>query len=282
MKNLKSRLLIFLSVICLVFTACSGGTESGYNNTVTVLDVGQAACTLIEAEGQFALIDAGDTGGTVDIVPYLNSRGVEKIDLLVISHFHHDHTSGAMDVIRNFEIGTVVIPSLEGDMVPDSYLYKSLWVDASEGYYTLETAVAGKSFALGKGSVEILADTINHLSENDTSIALSYTDGSFVYLNTADMEKAAEKLVMENMPENVTLFAAGHHGSYTSSSYDFMMKISPDLVTVSCGKDNEYGHPHSQTIATFEKLGIPYHITREEGNMVYYIDSNKLVSEGKQ
>jgi len=213
------------------------------------------------------------------ITAYLHSRGVERIDLMVLSHFHYDHTSEALDVIRNFDIGTVVIPALSDSMKPDSYFYQSLWADAANGYYTLETAAKDKIFTLGSGEIEILADTINHLTENDTSIALSYTNGDFVYVNTADMEKEAEAIVLEQMPQNITLFAAGHHGSSTSNSYDFIARLNPSVITISCGRDNDYGHPHSETIDTFTSLGLPYYLTYENGNIVYSIETGEIFTD---
>ncbi len=282
MTKAKSRFLLFILGIILAFTGCGDSDpakKTDYNNTVTVLDVGQAACTLIESDGQFALIDAGDAGGSTNIMAYLRGRNVEKIDLMVLSHFHYDHTSEALDIIRNFDIGTVVIPALSEEMKPDNYFYQSLWEDAANGYYAVETAAKDKTFALGSGTVKILADTINHLTENDTSIALSYTDGDFVYVNTADMEKEAEAIVLEQMPQNITLFAAGHHGSSTSNTYDFVARLNPSAVTISCGQDNDYGHPHRETIDTFTSLRIPYYLTYEKGNIVYSIETDEIFTD---
>lgn len=282
MTKAKSRFLLLILSVIVVFTGCGNNVlteKTNYNNTVAVLDVGQAACTLIESEGQFALIDAGDAGGSTNIVPYLHGRGVEKIDVLVLTHFHYDHTSEALDIIRNFEIGTVIIPALTGDMVPDSYFYRSLWEDSANGYYTLETAGKDKTFALGNGEIKILADTINTLTENDTSIALSYTNDDFVYVNTADLEKEAEAMVLELMPQNITLFAAGHHGSSNSNGYNFIQRLNPSFITISCGKDNDYGHPHSETVDTFTSLGIPYQTTREKGNIVYTMATGEIFTD---
>ncbi|MBQ8604348.1 MAG: MBL fold metallo-hydrolase [Oscillospiraceae bacterium] len=286
MTKAKTRLLSFLLILCFLFTACGEGgillslsDKPDYNNTVTVLDVGQAACSLIESEGQFALIDAGDAGGSTNIIAYLHSRGVEKIDLLVLSHFHYDHTSEALDIIRNFEIGTVVIPDLSEEMRPDSYFYQSLWEDAANGYYNLDTAAKDKTYIIGSGSVKILADTINTLTENDTSIALSYTNGDFVYVNTADMEAEAEAMLMDVIPTDVDLFSAGHHGSSTSNTYEFVEKLNPGTVFISCGAENDYGHPHSETIETFASLGVDYYITYEQGTMVYSITTGEIFTD---
>lgn len=286
MKNIKKiKIFSLLLALCMLFTACSEINNllqqdtTDYNNTVTMLDVGQASCTLIESDGRFCMIDAGKAGGSTDIVSYLHDRKVKKLDLLVLTHFHYDHTSEALDIIRNFEIGTVIIPALTGDMVPDSYFYRSLWEDSANGYYTLETAGKDKTFALGSGEIKILADTINTLTENDTSIALSYTNGDFVYVNTADLEKEAEAMMLELMPQNITLFAAGHHGSSTSNGYDFIQRLNPSFITISCGKDNDYGHPHSVTVDTFTSLGIPYQLTWEKGNIVYTMTTGEIFTD---
>ncbi|MBQ3008579.1 MAG: MBL fold metallo-hydrolase, partial [Oscillospiraceae bacterium] len=238
----KSVLISFILTLCFIFTGCAQledavsqqGTEKGrYNNTVTTLDVGQAACVLIESDGQFALIDAGKAGGGTDVTSYLHQRGVEKVDLLVISHFHYDHTSEALDVIRNFEIGTVLIPALTHLNIPDTYFYKSLIEDAKNGYYSLEYACKDKSFAIGDGVVKVLADTPDTDNINNTSIALSYTRDDFVYINTADNEKDMDEYLTGLVPENVTLYAAAHHGSGDANSYELLEKLNPSLMTVS-------------------------------------------------
>ncbi len=276
-KHRIIKLFSLLLSVCLLFTACSGLQQQGrstYNNTVTMLDVGQASCTLIESDGQFCLIDAGKAGGSTDIVSYLRERKAEKIDLLVLSHFHYDHTSEALDIIRNFDIGTILIPNLTDENKPDTYFYKSLVEDAANGYYNLAYGSQGLQFSIGSGTLTVLADTCNSENINNTSIAVSYINGDFVYVNTADTEADREAEILNLMPENIDFLTAAHHGSSDSNSAEFLQRLNPAFVGISCGKDNSYGHPHKAVLNRLAEMDIPYEITYEAGNIVRYMHTS--------
>lgn len=279
----KIRIVSLILCLCVLLSGCgelfSSQPDIDYSNTVTMLDVGQAACTLIESDGSFCLIDAGEYGGGTDIVSYLKQRNVKKIDLFVISHFHYDHTSQALDVIRNMDIGTVLIPSLSPENIPDSYFYKSLTEDARNGYYNLAYAKDGLEFTIGQGILKVIGDTFNSENINNTSTVVSFTQGDFVYLNTADCETDRESMLLETLPENVDFLTAGHHGSSDATSQRFLDRVTPAFVGISAGKDNDYGHPHKAMLKRLENMAIPYAITSEIGNIVYSIDTQTLVTE---
>jgi len=269
-----------LGIICAGYFYLYGNSDyADYNNTVTMLDVGQASCTLIESDGQFCLIDVGKVGGSTDIVSYLHHRNVKKIDVFVITHFHYDHTSEALDIIRNFDIGTLIIPRLLPEYQPDTYFYKSLREDAANGYYSLEYAAAGNEYQLGSGVLKILTDTFNSENINNTSTVCSYTLDDFVYVNTGDTEADRETAIIGFMPENISFLTAGHHGSQDSNSQRFIEKLNPQTVGISCGADNDYGHPHKQVLNRFDSMGISYYITYQTGNVVYYAATKQIVKE---
>lgn len=275
MKNF--RFLSILLCICLVFVGCEAlPTAKDYNNTITMLNVGQASATLIESDGQFCLIDAAKYGGETDIISYLTERKVKKIDLLVLTHFHYDHTSHAMDVIRNFDIGTVLLPSLSQENIPDSYLYKSLQEDAKNGYFTLEYAAKGMQFPIGSGTLTVVDDTYNSENINNTSIATTFTLGDFTYVNMADTEQDREQYLVDLLPENISFLTAGHHGSQDATSEQLLDRLKPQFVGISCGKDNDYGHPHTKMLKRLADRNIPYEITAEKGNIVYCIDTDSV------
>ncbi len=278
MKKLKYFFTILLTAAILL-SACgkelaySDKNKEAYKNSVTILNTGQANCTLIESDGSFRIIDRGEGGAAVDIRAYLAERGVEKIDVFVLSHFHYDHTGNALDILRNFDIGTVVIPALSPENTPDSYFYNSLQEDSKNGYYNLEYAAKDKTYTVGSGEIKILADTLNDDNINNTSIALSYTHGDFVYVNLSDLESDGEPAVMDSLPENITLYSAAHHGASDANSRQLLEKLSPELCVVSRGRDNDYGHPHKAFLNRLSDLNIPCLITYEKGNIVYDISA---------
>ncbi len=279
MKRKFINIIFCIVLICITFRGCENTSPDNiYNNTVTTLNVGQASCAFIESDGAYRMFDRGGYGGT-DIVSYLNGRGVEKLDLLVISHFHADHINNALDVIRNFEIETVLIPALTPENIPDTYFYKSLLEDDLNGYFKLEYAYSDMVFNVGGSEIKVLADTINHKGENNTSIALSRTIAGNQWVYLADLESDCDSLILDSLPENIRLFTAAHHGSSDSNSESMLAKLRPEFMVISCGKDNDYGHPHPSFVARAENLGIPYAITYENGNIVYNMETARIFTD---
>ena len=88
-------------------------------------------------------------------------------------------------------------------------------------------------------------------------------------------KKEYEERLLRVFNEKVTLFAAGHHGSSTSNTEKFITAIDPDYIAISCGEDNEFGHPHREVMALIKEKNIPYGITFEEGTLVYPINQPK-------
>lgn len=292
MKTLKT--LIIAVILSAIFCSCNNfeniieenivndwytayGQQEQYENTITVMDVGQAQCTLIQSQGQYCLIDAGFAQGATDITTYLNQRNVEDIELLVLTHFHSDHTSQVLELMRNFNIKALLIPSLSQDNTPTTTFYGVLLQRAEKGIFTLNLARQGQEYEIGGGILKVLSDTYNDGSINDTSVCLSFTQDDFVFVYTGDAEVEVEQQIIDSIPENINLYNAAHHGSSDSNSYDFLKKLNPNFVTISCGENNDYGHPHRETLYNLQNLNLDYLITYEWGNIVYSIDENKLL-----
>lgn len=247
-----------------------------YENSVTVLDVGQASCALIESEGRFCLADAGYESGT-DVVTYLHDRGVEKIDLMILTHFHVDHTSEVLDIMDNFDVSALLIPDLSVENTPTNRFYSTLLDKAEEGDYKLYTAKENLKIPLGGGEIKVLADTCNTGDINDTSTCFTYEKDGFSILITGDAGAEVEKEAAENLPwGGVDFYIAGHHGSSDSSSPRLLDRAKPSVAFISCGEDNMYGHPHRETLEAFDDEGIDYYITYECGNIVCNMDDEKV------
>ena len=251
---------------------------SAVGDTVSVLSVGQADSALVSSGGKYCLIDAGSTdSGHTGVVTYLNNARVSEIELLVVTHFHSDHTSELLDIMDNFKIKTIVIPDLSQQNIPTSSFFK-LFLDKVEKYgITLKPAAKGDVYIIGNGMLTILDDTYNDIDINNTSVATLFTQGDFSYLNTGDGEEEYEQRLLKVFSQKVTLFTAAHHGSSTSNTEQFIKIVRPDFVAVSAGRDNEYGHPHNEVTQLFEKLNIPYKITFNDGTLIYSITDKKLI-----
>lgn len=248
-------------------------------DTVSILSVGQANSVLISSGGRYCLIDAGYTNtGDTDAVTYLGNAGVTDIELVIVSHFHTDHISDIINVMNNFRIKNMVIPDLAVQNVPTTAFFDMFLDTVEKKKINLVPARKGDMYSVGNGVVTILDDTYNDLTVNDTSVAVLFTQENFTYLNTSDGEAEYEKRLLNVFSGDVTLLSAGHHGSSTSNSAEFIETLDPQFVAVSAGKDNEYGHPHKRVLKLLEDKGIPYGITFRDGTIVYSITENRLLT----
>ena len=280
--------------LCILFTSCAMDTPTTqqptpndttenttntnpFNDTVTMLNVGQASCALIESEGKFGVIDVGFQDGETDIITYFNERGVETIEVIVLTHFHFDHTSEMLDILRNFNVKNVVIPDLSQENTPTHSFYQALLEKAEKGKYDLHFAHEGLEFTIGDGTLRVISDTNNSAGINNTSVITTYTNGDSVYLNTGDAERETEKLIFDKIPTDVDFFTAGHHGSSDANGYKFLERMNPSLIGISCGRNNEYGHPHDKTLNRINDLQIPYVITYESGEIVYSMTDKAII-----
>ncbi|MBR2028752.1 MAG: MBL fold metallo-hydrolase [Oscillospiraceae bacterium] len=250
-------------------------------DTVSVISTGQSDSALISSGGKFCLIDAGETySGHIGVEEYLRYAGVKEIELLVITHFHYDHTSELLDIMDSFKIKNIVIPNLSKENVPTDDYFKVFLSKVEQKGINLKPAVKGNEYTVGNGKLTILADTYNDLTINDTSVAALFTQGEFTYLSTGDGEAEYEKRLLDDFRGKVTVLAAGHHGSGDASTEEFIKAVMPDFVAISAGKNNDYGHPHKRVTELFDKMGIPYAVTAQKGTIVYSITENKLLENG--
>lgn len=282
MKKLKKKIVISL-ILCIVaiiynffgsidnFPKWEIGSLHMYS-----LDVGQADCTLfIFPDGESMLIDAGNMDDASFIKRFIKNKGIEKIDYVIATHPHEDHIGGMVNVLESFEIGKFYLP----DVVHNTVYYEDM-LDVIE-YKNIETVIAEKGLNVKDGdyNVEILSpgdkkyDDINHYS---IVLKITYKDTSFIL--TGDAEKVNEKEMLESYGTQLEsdVIKIGHHGSETSSDYEFLKAVNPSYGVISVGKDNDYGHPHKETKANLKKLGISYYRTDFVGSVLFISDGENI------
>jgi beta-lactamase superfamily II metal-dependent hydrolase len=200
------------------------------------------------------LIDGGEREGSGEVLSTLQEYGLSHIDVVVATHPHADHIGGLVDVIRNVDVGEV----LDSGQVHTTQTFED-FLDAMETKQVpLESVRQGNSIDLDPTvKIDVLNPPANLLEGanneeefNDNSVVLKLTYGGFSALLTGDMEEGNEaRLVSENPTAlDADVLKVGHHGSRTSSSMPFLNAITPEVVIISLGAGNTYGHPHQEAL----------------------------------
>ena len=272
---MKKSFLWFIAVL-LLLTGCQlpeQGAEPVSGMEVTYLDVGNADCEIIRMEdGTNILIDAGTKDQSSHIIRTLKRKGIRKIDYLIATHPHADHIGGMVDVMDQLEIGTVVFPSA----VHTSKTYENMLQKIKEKQIPAVKAEAGVVLKEANPyKIQLVAPKKNEKYEdlNNYSAVLRITYGSTSFLFAGDAEKLSENEMLHYEIRSDVL-KVGHHGSRTSSSERFIAKVNPRIAVISCGKGNEYGHPHSETLEVLKNAEV--YRTDQNGDIIIHTDGTTL------
>lgn len=243
--------------------------------TVTVLDVGQGDAVLIGQDGEYCLIDTG-TADTADaLARSLQLAGIERLRYLVLTHPHADHTGGAAAVLGVLPVETLLVPPWDPPEGETSAWPRAVLEQAAAAGVPLTETSPGGRFALGSGTLQILrggsALTVDEDDANNGSLCLLFTAGDFRYLATGDAEADAEQALVDEYGRGLhaVLYKAGHHGSSTSSGEALLSVVQPQAAVISCGRDNDYGHPHAGVLRRLAAYGVDVYRTDEQGTITF-------------
>lgn len=245
---------------------------------VHYIDVGQGDCELVECDGKFMLIDAGENGHENDVINYLTKLGVEKLDYVVASHQHSDHIGGLAEVLAEFGADNIIMPRLTKAQTPTNSTYKAfLKAVQASGAKVIEAKV-GAEYNLGTSSFEILGPVTNDAEDiNNMSAVMRLDYGENSFLFTGDAETEEELEILDNGAYlDCDVLKAGHHGSSTSSHKKFLAAVTPEICVISCGADNDYGHPHDKAVKRIKKQTDRIYRTDICGDIVIESDGANL------
>jgi len=244
---------------------------------ILMLDVGQGESSLVRTpRGDIILFDAGpvseryDSGKDV-ILPALQYWGKLRIDKAFISHPHLDHIGGIFSLVKSIAIDSVYLPAIQTNIPLQDSLIKMLkFYDI--GFRFLQSG----DLVRMNGSVKLYVlspfeDNLNpdnnseHQVNNTSLVILLRVDGSTV-LFTGDAEIDVEKkLLLWKQILDVDILKIGHHGSQTSTSFNFLLQTSPDIALIPVGLNNHFGHPSPVVLRRLRDLSILYYRTDENG-----------------
>lgn len=234
---------------------------------ITFVNVGQGDGIAIELpKGERILVDGGggeefsdyDAGEDI-FLPYLLDEGMFRIDMAIVSHYHKDHCLGTISAMKELNIHTVAMP----DMMKGNKYRQEIEDLASQKGIDILYLKRGDRITFESGAVlnVISPSSSDNRDENDTSIVFTLDANNFKALFTGDTTQNIEKKYLNDFTD-VDLLKVAHHGSDTSSSTEFIQKISPEYAVISVGKDNMYNHPNDTVIAKLKKSGA--HILRTD------------------
>lgn len=245
---------------------------------VHFFDVGQGDSLLIMAPEGNILVDAGTNECEDDLERYLDDLGITTLHCVIATHPHEDHI-GSMDMIfEEFEVKNLIMPNAEVDT--DTFNatgdYTRMMAGAAEQGTNVTYAKSGSSFSLGELQFLFLAPNATDYNDiNDWSLVTKVTYGSTSMILTGDAEKVSEKEIVQAFGSSALdcdILKSGHHGSSSSSCDEFLDAIDAEIVIISCGTGNKYGHPNADTMERYEERDMEIYRTDLEGTIVYVSD----------
>ncbi|WP_241428140.1 ComEC/Rec2 family competence protein [Clostridium sp. DJ247] len=289
MKAYKSFLRLFIILVVLVFslTGCNGednNTKSASNTSsensikISYIDVGQGDSVLIQINNKNLLIDAGPAESNDKLMSYLSKQNIKKFDYIITTHPHEDHIGGMSSIIKKYNIGEFYAPKV----TTNTKTFETMVNALKSKNIKITAAKSGMNLDLGKNTkCEIIAPNNTKYEDlNDYSIVVKITYGSSKFLFTGDAEKTSEKEILsKNYDISSDVLKVGHHGSSSSSSKAFLDKVSPKIAIISCGKNNDYGHPHRETLNELKNRNVKVYRTDVDGTIILTSDGNKIVKQ---
>lgn len=233
-----------------------------------VLDVGQGLSIVAESGNQVLMYDGGDRNHSSYVVSWLKKNDITEINDMIASHYDADHLNGLVGALNTIKTDHVYAP----DYTTETRVFKSFESIIKEKGIKLTHAYAGDSFKFGSAEVEFLAPEQHSYSEdNDYCEVVRISNGKTSVLITGDAEKESEQEMVDKYGDQLKsdIYVAGHHGSSSSSSAVFLDAVDPEAVIISCGKDNEYGHPHKEVVDEFKDRKLKVYRTDQQGEITF-------------
>ena len=295
-KNKTSTISVLL-ILMLAFSAFTGCSAGSFSDTaappdaetvteisdtssddadplrVYFLDVGQGDCTVLTQGDSAMLIDAGENDKGTAVQSYLEYLGIANLDYAVLTHPDSDHIGGADVVLYKFGCDTILMPDAETDTKTYDEVIQAMNAKGESAVHPSP----GDIYEFGEASFTILAPVQSYDDNNNNSIVLRLDYGENSFLFTGDAESQAEADILASGADvDADVLKAGHHGSSTSTSDEFLAAVSPEYAVISCGEGNSYGHPHAETLNKLRQNGITVFRTDEQGTIVAESDGQEI------
>ena len=245
--------------------------------TIHFLDVGQGDATIILCDGEAMMIDGGPSAASSFVYSYLrNTVKLTLLDYMIATHPHEDHIGGLAAALNAVPVDLILSPITNGDTPPFQAMKKYADLQGTPIVVPYE----GDQFRLGNAMVYVLHCWPEAWSVNDMSIVVRIVYGNTSFMFTGDAEYMSEYMMIDSgMDLKADVLKLGHHGSSTSSTTEFLQAVSPEYAVISCGKDNDYGHPRPEPLETLNEMQIELFRTDLQGTIICHSDGQTITFE---
>jgi beta-lactamase superfamily II metal-dependent hydrolase len=279
--GIRFRLCLILAfVAALLFMPLGAIAQSQPMLELHFINVQQGDATLIRSpSGKVALVDMGPPSASSNLIKYLEQLRITRLNLLVLTHAHLDHLGSWKAILGRFPVGIYVDPGFPHT----SKYYKHMLEHIRSKKIRTYRAEINQILDLGSGTnLRVLAPPREHLRNtrsdvNANSVVLRVEYKWLRVLLTGDAERPTEKHLLKNpqwLPSQILKVA--HHGSRHSSTKSFLTQTRPQVSVISCARDNDYGHPHKDTLKRLRQHGSKIYITARHGHIIARSDGKKL------
>lgn len=244
---------------------------------VHYIDVGQGDSELVQINNKNLLIDAGPKDAEDKVVSYIKAQGITTLDYLIETHPHEDHIGGMEAVVKSFKINEFIGPKIYNP--PTTSIFKDLITTLKNRNMKITVLEPGDSINLGENAkCQILSPIKSSYDNlNNYSVVLKITYKNSKFLFTGDAEQEDESKILNNgFDISSDVLKVGHHGSSSSSSENFLKEVSPKIAVISCGKNNDYGHPHKVTLDKLNSINCKIYRTDLNSDIVITSDGNNI------
>lgn len=276
MKKFIWFVLLILSLFLINACSIQSHDISTFNGKLVffTVDVGQGDCLLIKTPGDnYVMIDSGSQNEENKLKYFLNEYNIRRIDYVVATHPHEDHIGNMDYIIKNFDVKKVYMPKVTSN----TKSFENLMEAIKDKGLKINTAKAGVNFQLDGVEFKFLAPNRNYYEDlNNYSAVLMVSYDQNKILLMGDAEKPSEDEIIKKFDVKADILKVGHHGSSSSTGSRFLNKVNPSYAVISCGKNNDYGHPHREILSLLKKNNINILRTDLDGTIIFLLDGQKI------
>ena len=232
---------------------------------MTVLDVGQGQCILLQSGGRTYMVDCGGKGadGTADeAAQMLLSQGITKLDGVIITHFDGDHCAGAANLLTRVDADVVLLPVTEDE----SGVADAISSETKGNVYRVTEIV---ELTYSNVVITVIPSYMEN-SDNESGLCVLFQTENCAILITGDRNAFAERMLLRNIEiPDLDVLVVGHHGSKYSTGSELLEATKPETAIISVGENNPYGHPAQETLDRLIEFGCKVYRTDLHGTIIY-------------